>query len=147
MDLLARAAVNLYIDPNSRRFPPKPYRCSNSVYPKVSPKSMQNDCQYTGSGDLAQQNHWKRMSKEPIGGPGWTRTIDLGLLDNALPQPLAEACAEEGRYEFMLTVNPLRVVGGTGSPVNPIALFLGAPIMPMQGFSERSSGLAWSNLR
>ena len=47
----------------------------------------------------------------------------IGLLDNALLQPLAEACAEEGRYEFMLTVNPLRVMGGTGSPVNPIALF------------------------
>ena len=47
----------------------------------------------------------------------------IGLLDNALLEPLAEACAEEGRYEFMLTVNPLRVVGGTGSPVNPIALF------------------------
>ena len=47
----------------------------------------------------------------------------IGLLDNALLEPLADVCAEEGRYEFMLTVNPLRVVGGTGSPVNPIALF------------------------
>ncbi|HIN05090.1 MAG TPA: hypothetical protein EYM65_02460 [Dehalococcoidia bacterium] len=46
----------------------------------------------------------------------------IGLLDNALLQPLAEACFEEDRYEFMLTVNPLRVVGGTGSPVNPIAI-------------------------
>ena len=46
----------------------------------------------------------------------------IGLLDNALLQPLAEACMEEERYEFMLTVNPLRVVGGTGSPVNPVAL-------------------------
>ncbi len=46
----------------------------------------------------------------------------IGLLDNALLQPLAEACSEEGRYEFMLTVNPLRVVGGTGSPVNPVAI-------------------------
>ena len=46
----------------------------------------------------------------------------IGLLDNALLQPLAEACMEEGRYEFMLTVNPLRVVGGTGSPVNPVAI-------------------------
>ena len=43
-------------------------------------------------------------------------------MDNALLQPLAEACFEEDRYEFMLTVNPLRVVGGTGSPVNPIAI-------------------------
>ena len=47
----------------------------------------------------------------------------VALLDNALLEPLANACAEEGRYEFMLTVNPLNVVGGTGSPVNPIAVF------------------------
>ena len=47
----------------------------------------------------------------------------LALLDNALLQPLAEACAAEGRYEFMLTIAPLKVAGGTGSPVNPIALF------------------------
>ena len=46
----------------------------------------------------------------------------IGLLDNALFEPLADACKEENRYEFMLTVNPLRVVGGTGSPVNPIAI-------------------------
>lgn len=47
----------------------------------------------------------------------------VALLDNSLLQPLAEACSEEGRYEFMLTINPLVVIGGTGSPVNPIAVF------------------------
>ncbi len=47
----------------------------------------------------------------------------IALLDNALLQPLAEVCAEEGRYEFMLVIAPLKVAGGTGSPVNPIALF------------------------
>ncbi len=47
----------------------------------------------------------------------------VALLDNSLLQPLAEVCAEEGRYEFMLTINPLNVIGGTGSPVNPIAVF------------------------
>jgi kynurenine formamidase len=47
----------------------------------------------------------------------------IALVDNALLAPLAEVCAAEGRYEFMLTVAPLPVVGGTGSPVNPIALF------------------------
>jgi hypothetical protein len=47
----------------------------------------------------------------------------VGLVDNALLEPLAAACAEEGRYEFMLMVLPLRVVGGTGSPLNPVALF------------------------
>ena len=45
------------------------------------------------------------------------------LLDNALLQPLAEACAEEGRYEMLLCVLPLNIQGGTGSPVNPIAVF------------------------
>ncbi|MBI3328918.1 MAG: cyclase family protein, partial [Nitrospinae bacterium] len=47
----------------------------------------------------------------------------VALLDNALLQPLAEACAAEGRYEFMLIIAPLKVVGGTGSPANPIAVF------------------------
>lgn len=45
------------------------------------------------------------------------------LLDNALLQPLAEACAEEGRYEFMLMLLPLVVEGGTGSPANPVVMF------------------------
>ena len=47
----------------------------------------------------------------------------VALLDNSLLEPLANACAEEGRHEFMLTINPLNVIGGTGSPVNPIAVF------------------------
>ena len=47
----------------------------------------------------------------------------VALLDNSLLEPLAAVCAEEGRYEFLLTINPLYVVGGTGSPVNPIAVF------------------------
>ena len=42
---------------------------------------------------------------------------------DALLEPLAKACAEEGRYEMLLCVLPLRVQGGTGSPVNPIAVF------------------------
>lgn len=47
----------------------------------------------------------------------------LPLLDNSLLEPLSQACAVEKRYEFMLTIAPLKVAGGTGSPVNPIALF------------------------
>jgi kynurenine formamidase len=47
----------------------------------------------------------------------------VALLDNALLEPLARACAEERRWEFMLTIAPLPVVGGTGSPANPLALF------------------------
>lgn len=47
----------------------------------------------------------------------------VALLDSALLEPLAQACADERRYEFMFMALPLKVVRGTGSPVNPIALF------------------------
>lgn len=71
---------------------------------------------------------WDMMDYMPIGYDiPWSVhaaifAYGIGLLDNALLEPLADACREENRYEFMLTVNPLRVVGGTGSPVNPIAI-------------------------
>jgi hypothetical protein len=48
--------------------------------------------------------------------------MGLPLLDNANFDPLAEACAAANRYEFLLTIAPLVVLGGTGSPVNPIAM-------------------------
>lgn len=47
----------------------------------------------------------------------------VALVDNAALEPLAAACAAEGRDEFMLTVSPLPVKGGTGSPANPLAMF------------------------
>ncbi len=47
----------------------------------------------------------------------------LPLLDNANLDPIAEACREENRWEFLLSIAPLNVRGGTGSPVNPIAIF------------------------
>ena len=47
----------------------------------------------------------------------------VALIDNALLEPLADACAEEGRYAFLLMVLPLKATRGTGSPVNPIAMF------------------------
>jgi hypothetical protein len=47
----------------------------------------------------------------------------IALLDNALLEPLARACVDENRDEFMLVISPLRVKGGTGSPANPLAVF------------------------
>ena len=49
--------------------------------------------------------------------------MGLHLLDNLDLEALAGACAEEGRAEFLLTVAPLILRGGTASPVNPIATF------------------------
>jgi len=47
----------------------------------------------------------------------------VNLLDNLDLDAVAETAAELNRWEFMLVVAPLRVPGGTGSPVNPIAIF------------------------
>jgi kynurenine formamidase len=47
----------------------------------------------------------------------------VALVDNAQLDRISAACAEEGRYEFMFTMAPLIVVGGTGSPINPLAIF------------------------
>jgi kynurenine formamidase len=50
-------------------------------------------------------------------------SMGLWLIDNANLEELAKACAARRRWEFMLTIAPLRLQGVTGSPVNPIALF------------------------
>ncbi|MDG4798359.1 cyclase family protein [Micromonospora sp. WMMD1082] len=47
----------------------------------------------------------------------------VAVVDAALLEPLAAVCQGEGRYDFMLTVNPINVVGGTGCLVNPVATF------------------------
>jgi len=49
--------------------------------------------------------------------------MGLILLDIPALEPLVELCGELGRTEFLLTMAPLRLKGGTGCPVNPIALF------------------------
>ncbi|WP_176955597.1 cyclase family protein [Sinosporangium album] len=54
---------------------------------------------------------------------GAIHAFGLAVLDNALLEPLADACLEEGRDDFLLLAVPLFLPGGTGSPVNPIAVF------------------------
>jgi kynurenine formamidase len=49
--------------------------------------------------------------------------MGMPLLDNADLDALAAMCTQLGRWEFLLVVAPLRVQGGTGSPVNPVAVF------------------------
>jgi hypothetical protein len=47
----------------------------------------------------------------------------MNLLDNLDLKAVAETAARLNRWEFMLAIAPLRVPGGTGSPVNPLAIF------------------------
>jgi kynurenine formamidase len=50
--------------------------------------------------------------------------VEMGLTQgqNWVLDPLAEECAADGRYTFLLDATPLPLVGGLGSPVNPVAL-------------------------
>ena len=49
--------------------------------------------------------------------------IGLHLIDNmALGDHRQSSAPERGRWEFLLTLAPLRIEGGTGCPVNPIAV-------------------------
>jgi len=48
--------------------------------------------------------------------------MGIHLLDYLQFEDLVGRCEEAGRWEFLLVAAPLRIVGGTGSPVNPIAI-------------------------
>ena len=48
--------------------------------------------------------------------------MGVHLLDYLQLEDLVGACDRESRWEFLFLAAPLRVIGGTGSPVNPIAV-------------------------
>lgn len=48
--------------------------------------------------------------------------MGVHLLDNLHLGWLSEACEALSQWDFQFSVSPLRIEGGTGSPVNPIAL-------------------------
>jgi len=47
----------------------------------------------------------------------------MNLFDDCDLDRLAEAAAARNRWEFLLTASPLPMPKGTGSPINPIAIF------------------------
>jgi kynurenine formamidase len=65
-----------------------------------------------------------------VGTPQWPfpvhqigiTAMGLHLIDNMKLAHLSERCADAGRWEFLFTMAPLRIVKGTGSPVNPVAV-------------------------
>ncbi|PXW35657.1 UNVERIFIED_CONTAM: kynurenine formamidase [Williamsia faeni] len=50
------------------------------------------------------------------------RNLGIALTEIAWLEPLADACAADNRWTFLYTAAPLKVVGGTGAPVNPIVI-------------------------
>ena len=67
----------------------------------------------------------------PSGVEGVTQPIHqltlvaMGMLlfDNLDLEAVAAEAARQDRWEFMLVAAPLAVEGGTGSPLNPLAIF------------------------
>ena len=49
--------------------------------------------------------------------------MGVHLLDYLQLEDLGFACERAGRWEFLFVAAPLRITGGTGSPVNPLAVF------------------------
>jgi kynurenine formamidase len=51
-------------------------------------------------------------------------TRDMGMMFGEIfdLEALGAACADDGTYEFLFSAPPLRVTGGVGSPLNPLAV-------------------------
>ena len=49
--------------------------------------------------------------------------MGVHLLDYLQLEDVLAACERTGRWEFLFVAAPLRITGGTGSPLNPLAVF------------------------
>lgn len=50
------------------------------------------------------------------------RNLGVALTEIAWLDDLADACAADGRWSFLYVAAPLKIVKGSGAPVNPIAI-------------------------
>ncbi|AAY81350.1 cyclase family protein [Sulfolobus acidocaldarius] len=48
--------------------------------------------------------------------------LGLPIMEMLWLEELAKDCAEDGQYDFFFIASPLKVIGGTGSPINPIVI-------------------------
>jgi hypothetical protein len=49
--------------------------------------------------------------------------MGLYIFDNCDLEQLSQEAAKRRRWTFLVTAAPLAVPGGSGSPINPIALY------------------------
>jgi kynurenine formamidase len=93
---------------------------SAGLDPSVIPWLKQRDVALLGS------DHPQYVSPSNIRGAVHDfALVYLGvhLIDNCDLEALGAAAAARRRWEFLLTIAPLAIPGGTGSPANPIATF------------------------
>jgi kynurenine formamidase len=93
---------------------------SAGLDPSVIPWLKRRDIALLGS------DHPQYVSPSPLTGAVHDFALlymGVHLFDNCDLEALADAAAARKRWDFLLTVAPLPIRGGTGSPVNPIATF------------------------
>jgi len=91
--------------------------------PELLPLLRERGVAVLGSdtGNDVQPTGYERFSN-PIHQIGIV-ALGLWILDNAWLDDLAEACRARNRWSFLMNILPLRIPNGTGSPVNPVAVF------------------------
>lgn len=96
---------------------------SSGPLPELLPLLHERGVAVLGSdtGNDVQPSGYERFTN-PVHQVGIV-AMGLWILDNAWLDDLAEACAARNRWEFLISINPLRLTTVTGSPVNPIAVF------------------------
>ncbi len=96
---------------------------SSGPLPEILPFMHERGVAVMGSdtGNDVQPTNYERFSN-PVHQVGIVG-MGLWILDNAWLDDLAAACAERGRWEFLINILPLNLPTVTGSPVNPIAVF------------------------
>ena len=91
--------------------------------PEILPLLHEREVAVMGSdtGNDVGPNPYERFTN-PVHQVGIV-SMGLWILDNAWLDDLAEACEQRGRWEFMISILPLKLPTVTGSPVNPIVIF------------------------
>jgi len=96
---------------------------SSGLHVSCMPWFKEKDVAILGS-DLAMDVMPSRV--EGIALPVHLVTINamgVPILDVCDLEPISKSAAQRNRWDFLLTMAPLAVEGGTGSPLNPIATF------------------------
>ncbi len=68
------------------------------------------------------------VSVDPVSGVAMPlhgalmRNLGVAMTELAWLEDLADDCAEDQVYEFLYAAAPLKIVGGTGAPVNPLVI-------------------------
>lgn len=82
-----------------------------------------NDVAVYGTDTLtAEQTHSRETGTVIPLHPALLRDLGVVITELLWLDDVATACADDGRYEFMFVSGPLKLVGGTGAPANPIAI-------------------------